>query len=238
MLTAGQLRRLAIGEGPHLHHVEGVHHLVLDVARRHAAHLQREGQVFRHRHMREQGIVLEHHADAALVGRNVVDGLAAKLDLAMGGGLESGQHHQTGRFPRPRRTEHGDKLTSLDIEIQVLHDECLAIITFLNVAKPNERVVAVKHIQSTALRNLFVMLAEQSTGMAGTQASSGHTPEQFYAAVCHGRSTRHPRAAPGRRIRGVDGTFQTVYPAANTQTQPPETWHPEPDTRGVDHGRR
>ena len=40
---------------------------------RHAAHLQREADVLGDAHVREQGVVLEHHADVALVRRQARD---------------------------------------------------------------------------------------------------------------------------------------------------------------------
>ena len=67
----------------------------------HLADFQRKRQVFGHGHMREQGVVLKHHADAALVRRDVVDRCAIEPDLAVRGGLETRKHHQAGGFARP-----------------------------------------------------------------------------------------------------------------------------------------
>ena len=64
----------------------------------HVAHLQRESQVLGHGHVGKQRVVLEHHANAALVRRRVVDGLALHIDFAMGCGLKTRQHHQGGGF--------------------------------------------------------------------------------------------------------------------------------------------
>ena len=58
-------------------------------------------EVFGDRHMREQGVVLEHHADAAFVRRDVVDRHTVQADIAVGRGLKPGQHHQAGRLARP-----------------------------------------------------------------------------------------------------------------------------------------
>ena len=146
LLAARQLCRLAVGKGAHLHHVQRPAHLLVDLALRHLSNLQREGQVFGHRHMREQRIVLEHHADAALVRRDVVDRPAAELDLAMRRGLETGQHHQAGRLARTGRPEHGDELAGLDIEVQVFDDERLAVVTLLHIAKTYKRIGTVKHV--------------------------------------------------------------------------------------------
>ena len=44
-----------------------------------------------------------------------------------------------------RRSEHGDELAGLDIEIQIFDDERLAIVTLLHVAKTYKWVGTVKH---------------------------------------------------------------------------------------------
>ncbi|MGY4292592.1 hypothetical protein ACVWXN_000687 [Bradyrhizobium sp. i1.4.4] len=89
--------------------------------------------------MREQGIVLEHHADVALMRRHVLDRPFGEVDFAMGWNLEAGQHHQRGRLARARRTEQGDELALPDFEIEVLHHEVLAIVGLLNAGKAHQR---------------------------------------------------------------------------------------------------
>jgi hypothetical protein len=84
---------------------------------RHAAHLKRKRKVLSHRHVREQGVVLEHHADAALVRRHVVDRIAAQIDLAVGGRLKTGQHHQAGGLARSRTAQHGQELALGDVKV-------------------------------------------------------------------------------------------------------------------------
>ena len=83
--------------------------------------------------MREERVVLEHHADAALVRRRVVDRLALQVDFAMGGGLEARQHHQRRRLAGARGPEHGQELALGDVEIEIFDDERFAVIAFLHV---------------------------------------------------------------------------------------------------------
>jgi hypothetical protein len=60
----------------------------------------------------------------------------------MGGGLESGQHHQAGGLARTRWPQHRQELALADGKVQVFDDQRLTIITFLNVIKDNECVAA------------------------------------------------------------------------------------------------
>ena len=73
---------------------EVILHPLGNLPARHAADGQRISQVLADRHMREEGIALEHHADIALVGRHPRDGGAVNQDVAAGDGLEAGEQHQ------------------------------------------------------------------------------------------------------------------------------------------------
>ena len=140
LLAARKLRRAAVLELAHLHHVERAGDPALALGLAHPAHLEREGEVLAHRHVREQGVALEHHADAALVWRDVVDVLAVQTDLAVGRGLEAGEHHQAGRLARPGRPEHRQELALADVQIEVLHHKGLAVIAFLDMVEDDETV--------------------------------------------------------------------------------------------------
>ena len=146
LLAAGELRRAAAGEAAHLHHVERALHLRLDLGLGQLAHLEREGEVLADGHVRKERVVLEHHADAALVRRDVVDRPAVEADLAVGRGLEAGEHHQAGGLARARGAEHGQELALADAEVQVHHDERLAVVALLHVLESHEgRVAAFDH---------------------------------------------------------------------------------------------
>ena len=76
----------------------------------HLSDFKREAQVFGNRHMREKGVVLEHHADATLVRWNIVDRLPIKANIAVGCRLKPCEHHQAGRLARTRWPKHCQKL--------------------------------------------------------------------------------------------------------------------------------
>jgi hypothetical protein len=71
LLATGELPRQPLGERVQLDHGEHVVDAALEVAAAHAAPMQPEGDVFQHRHVREQGVGLEHHADVAGVDGHV-----------------------------------------------------------------------------------------------------------------------------------------------------------------------
>ena len=76
------------------HHLQRLVHARLDVRLAHAAHFQAEGDVLRHRHMREQRVVLEHQADVALVRRLERNIVAAHPDMTGRHGQQARDHAQ------------------------------------------------------------------------------------------------------------------------------------------------
>ncbi|MGY3235295.1 hypothetical protein ACVMAJ_002185 [Bradyrhizobium sp. USDA 4448] len=134
----GELPGPPLRQGFHLDHAQRRADAVLRFGLARVAHGERESDILRDRQMRKQGIVLEYHADVALVGRHVLDRPVREIDLAPGGDLEARQHHQRGRLARARRAEQGDELALPDVEIEVLHHEVLAIVGFLNAGKAHQ----------------------------------------------------------------------------------------------------
>ena len=92
-----------------------------------------KGEVLRHRHVREQGVVLEHDADVAPVRRHVVDRPAVENDLALGHRLEAGEHHEAGGLARARRAEQRQELAPRDVEAELLHHQGLAVVGLLDL---------------------------------------------------------------------------------------------------------
>ena len=71
LLAAGELDRTAVGERTQLHHLQRTIDACGDLGLRQPADGQRKGDVLRDCHVREQRVVLEHHADLALVRRQL-----------------------------------------------------------------------------------------------------------------------------------------------------------------------
>src|SRR5258706_728273 len=86
---------------------------------------QRQHDVLRDRKRREEGSLLEQHADErSLFGAvDRVDGLAVQLDLAGVGPIEADEGLQQHRLPRPGAPGDAEDLARLDVEAElVVHD--------------------------------------------------------------------------------------------------------------------
>ena len=159
----GQLRRTPVRELAHLDHVQRAGDARLAFVLAHPADLQRKGQVLSDGHVRKQRIVLEHHADPALVRRHLVDRTPAKTDLSVRRSLEARQHHQAGRLAGTGRPQHRQKFTPSDRQIQVFDDKCLSIIAFLHMLEGDE-CVAVAVVQQKRSPCYVVGYSAQGSG--------------------------------------------------------------------------
>ena len=129
LLTTAELRRVAVEKGTAVDEGGGL----LDPpgldALLDAASLQGVADVLADGHVRPQRIGLEHHADVALVGRQVDPAVGVEhrgrpeCDLAGAGCLEAGEAAQGGGLAAPAGTEEDEELALLDLEIQVV-DRC------------------------------------------------------------------------------------------------------------------
>ena len=85
-------------EAGHADQAQDVLHPPLACGFRHAAHLEAEGDVLRHRHMRKERIVLEDDADVAMLGQDVGDVAARKHDDACISRAEAGDDPEQRRL--------------------------------------------------------------------------------------------------------------------------------------------
>jgi hypothetical protein len=85
------------------------------------ARLQTVGDVFRHRHVREQRVILEHDADAALAWRQMIDRLAVEQHPAIGLPDEAGHDPKQRRLSTTGRAQQGDQLAASDVQIYIAH---------------------------------------------------------------------------------------------------------------------
>jgi hypothetical protein len=98
--------------------------------------LQPEGErdVLVHAEVRVERVVLEHHRQVAVAGREVVDDLVADLDLALGDVLQPHDHPQDRRLPAARRADEDHELAVVDLQVDVGHRRRV---------RPGERLVDV-----------------------------------------------------------------------------------------------
>ncbi|HJA11493.1 MAG TPA: LacI family transcriptional regulator [Candidatus Mediterraneibacter merdipullorum] len=75
-LAAGKVLRFAVAVFLKTEDVDGPVHFLFDLVRRHFHILQTVADILFHRHVRVEGVVLEHHGDAAVAWRDFVDFLS------------------------------------------------------------------------------------------------------------------------------------------------------------------
>ena len=100
-------------------HPRRVRDLLLDDLLALARHLQREGDVLAHRHVRIERIGLEHHRQPALGRRLVGHVRAVELDDAGRRVLEPGDQPQQRGLAAARGADEDDELAVLDVEVDV-----------------------------------------------------------------------------------------------------------------------
>ena len=120
-LAAGELARQAIEQFFQFENFRRFFHLSVDLRLRQLAQLQAKGEVFAHRHMRIEGVVLEHHRNTTGFRRQVVDDLVADPHLAAADGLQTRQHAQGGRFGAAGRADDHHKFAIGNLQVDTMH---------------------------------------------------------------------------------------------------------------------
>ncbi len=118
-LTTGEGLRLAIEVLGDLEGLGGVLDPPPDVVLRHLAELETERHVVEHRHVRVEGIVLEHHGDVPVLGWDVVHHPIADLQLALADVLQPGDHPQQGGLAAPRRADEHHELAVAYLQVDI-----------------------------------------------------------------------------------------------------------------------
>ncbi len=118
-LAAGKRCRLSLEKRLDLQDLGGAGHPLVDLGLRHLGHLQAEGEVLLHRHLRIERIGLEHHADAAVLGLFPSDVLALDEDLPVGDLQQPGNAVQERRLATAGRAEQHEELAVLDFEVEM-----------------------------------------------------------------------------------------------------------------------
>ena len=119
-LTTGQLMRLARAHFGKPHKPQQFGHPILDFGARQPGTAQPVGNIVRHRHMREQRIILEHDVDRPRSWRHMRHVDAVNFNHAFIDTLEPGQHPQQRGLATARGTKEAEQLTAFDIKGQVV----------------------------------------------------------------------------------------------------------------------
>jgi hypothetical protein len=121
LLAARELAGHAVGERLELHGGEHARDPLADQVARGVPGAQAVGDVLVHRHVREQRVVLEHHADVAAARGQVIDGAAVHPDAARGGHDEAADDPQQRGLATAARAQQGDQLARLDGQADAVH---------------------------------------------------------------------------------------------------------------------
>ena len=82
---------------------------------------QAVSHVLSHVQVRKNGIVLKYHTDVSLMGRNVIDNLVIKTDLAPVYCVKTGDHTEQSGFTAAGRTQQRKELAWLNCKADSVH---------------------------------------------------------------------------------------------------------------------
>ena len=114
LLAAGELARQLVLLAPQADEVQRLVDLAVDLGLGRAAHLQAEADVLAHVEMGKERVVLEHHAEPALLRAQGVDPALVEPDRSAGDGKKTRDAVQRRRLSAARRSEQGDELAAPD----------------------------------------------------------------------------------------------------------------------------
>jgi len=120
LLAAGQLAGPALHGRLQLQAGPGFGGGAVALGLGHPLDLERVGDVVGHRHVRVQGVVLEHHGHVPAARGDPGHVAAADLDGAGGRGLEPGDGAQQGGLAAAGRAEQGEELPVVDAQVQAV----------------------------------------------------------------------------------------------------------------------
>jgi hypothetical protein len=125
-LAARELARIALQQRLQRQDLGRALHLAVDGRLVHLGEREREGHVVAHRHVRIQRVVLEHHRDVPLLGRQVVHAALADADLAAVNLFQPRDHAQQGRLAAARRAHQHRERTIGNVDVHTVKDGDLA----------------------------------------------------------------------------------------------------------------
>ena len=116
-LAAGELGRTSVAVSRQTDRLQGLLGTAPSLRGGDLAYAQAVLDVFLHRQVREERVVLEDGVDVTLEGRALGHVDTVEQDLAARGQLEAGDHPQDGRLARAGRPEQGQELTVRDVQV-------------------------------------------------------------------------------------------------------------------------
>ncbi len=119
-LTAGERLRLARQVLREVEDLRRVLDLLPDLGLRHAGDLEREAHVVGDRHVRVERVVLEHHGDVPVLGRQVGDVAVPDADGAAVDVLQPREHAQRGGLAAAGGADEDEEFAVLDGDVELV----------------------------------------------------------------------------------------------------------------------
>ena len=113
-----------------------------------AAELEAERQIVLDRHVRVEGVVLEHHRDVAVAGREPGDLTVADPDVTLGHLLEAGDHPQQRRLAAAGGPDEDHELAALDRQTDVVDRANVAVVDLSDLLEPDLGHVRAPHVDA------------------------------------------------------------------------------------------
>ncbi|MNB95412.1 hypothetical protein D3C75_425850 [compost metagenome] len=127
-LAAGELARFAAADAGQAHQLQHLLHLAVALRLGHTPDHQAVADVVPHIHVGEEGVVLEHGVEVAIIGWHPGAGLAKQPDLPLARVLEARDHPQAGGLAGTARPQQGEEFSGRDLEGDVVDRLHLAIV--------------------------------------------------------------------------------------------------------------
>src|SRR5471032_1304192 len=121
-LAAGQLFRLAFKHRPEFENACRLADFFLHFSLGDARQVEGEGHVFTYRHVRVQGIGLEHHCQVTLGRADFGDVAAIEFDGAAADFFQAGDQAQQGGFAAARRADEDHEFLVVHFQVDALDD--------------------------------------------------------------------------------------------------------------------
>ena len=128
LLATGKALGQAVCILVHVHQLHELIGLLPDLFLRELAVLEAELDILADGHMREDRIVLEHHADVALGRIQIIDQRIVEIEFATLDGVEARDHAQQSRLAAARRTKQRKELALFNLKAQIRNNDILAIL--------------------------------------------------------------------------------------------------------------
>ena len=175
---------------------------------RHPLRLQPERHVVGHRHVREQRVGLQHHADAAPAGGRSVTSRPARRTAARRGPHEPRERVQRGRLARPAWPEQRHRLACGDPQVEVDQRVGRLLAAPVGHSDPSKTIAGVLVRQSWAAVRAGPSGLTRVSAIVSYRWPAGRRPHRRRArrarAFQSGTHTSTPSRTPGGVLASAD----------------------------------